>query len=154
MSVESFISSFCANAPLEWLEHPRYCIHIGYTGPFMSKILLLIIDAHSRWMQVEAGNAASKQNTIEHLYSMFSRFGLPQVMVIDNGTCLTSYEFKEFVRLNHICHLTTVLYHPLSNRLTERAVQTSKFGGMKKQIVQSKQNCHIICSIIGWHQVP
>ena len=105
----------------------------------MSKIFLLIIIAHSRWMQVEAGNAASKQNTFEHLRSIFSRFGLPQVMVIDNGTCFTSYEFKEFARLNHICHLTTILYQPLSNGLAERAVQTSKFGMKKnKQLVQSE----------------
>ena len=98
----------------------------------MGKMFLLIIDAHSRWMEVEVVNMASTQNTIEHLRSMFSRFGLPQVMVIDNGTCFTSYEFKEFARLNHIRHLTTAPYHPSSNGLAERAVQTFKLG-MKKQ---------------------
>ena len=34
-------------------------------------------------------NTASLQNTTEHLRSMFSSFGLLQVMVTDNGTCVT-----------------------------------------------------------------
>ena len=118
--------------PWEWPEHPWERIHIDYTGPFMGRMFLLVIDTHSRWMEVETVNTASTQNTIEHLHSMFSRFGLPQVMVTDNGTCFTSYEFKEFARLNHICHLTTAPYHPSSNGLAERAVQTFKLG-MKKQ---------------------
>ena len=68
----------------------------------MSKVLLLVIDAHSKWKEVEAVNTASTQNTIEHLHSVFSRFGLPQVMVTDNDTCFISYEFKDFATLNHI----------------------------------------------------
>ena len=118
--------------PWEWPEQPWEHIHIDYAGPFMGKMFLLVIDAHSRWMEVEAVNAASTQNTIEHLHSMFSRFGLPQVMVTDNGTCFTSYDFMEFARHHHICHLTTAPYHPSSNGLAERAVQTFKLG-MKKQ---------------------
>ena len=101
-------------------------------GQFMGKMFLLVIDAHSRLMEVEAVNAASMQNTIKHLHSMFSRFGLPQVLVTDNGTCFTSYDFIEFTRRNHINHLTTASYHPSSNGLAERAVQTFK-SGMKKQ---------------------
>ena len=46
----------------------------------MGKVFLLVIDAHSRWMEVEIVNAASTQNTIEHLRAMFARFGLPKVM--------------------------------------------------------------------------
>ena len=72
-------------------------------------------------MEVETVNTALTQNTIghEHLHSMFSRFGLPQVMMNDNGTCFTSYELKEFARLNRNCPLTTAPYHPSSNGLAE-----------------------------------
>ena len=138
----------------KWPEHPWEHIHIDYAGPFMGKMFLLVIDAHSRWMEVETVNTASTQNTIEHLRSMFSRFGLPQVMVTDNVTCCTSYEFKEFARLNHIRHLTTAPYRPSSSGLAERAVQTIKLG-MKKQTngtIQTKLSR--FCSIIGWHQMP
>ena len=88
--------------PLEWLEHPWERFHIDYAEPFMSKIFLLVIDAQSKWKEVEAVNTAFTQNTIEHLHSVFSRFGLPQVMVTDNDTWFISYEFKDFATLNHI----------------------------------------------------
>ena len=54
--------------PREWPKRPWDCIHIDFAGPFMSKTFLLVIDAHSRWMEVEIVNAASTENTIEHLH--------------------------------------------------------------------------------------
>ena len=118
--------------PWEWPEHPWERIHIDFAGPFMGKMFLLVIDAHSRWMEVEIVNAASTQNTIEHLRAMFARFGLPKVMVTDNGTCFTSSDFAEFARRNQIRHIRIAPYHPSSNGLAERAVKTFKLG-MKKQ---------------------
>ena len=88
----------------------------------MGKMFLLVVDAHSRWMEVEIVNAASTQNTIEHLRSMFARFGLPKVMVTDNGSCFTSSDFTKFARRNQIRHLRTAPYLHSSNGLAERAV--------------------------------
>ena len=118
--------------PWEWPEHPWKRIHIDYAGPFLGKMFLLVIDAHSRWMEIEAVHSATTQSTLEHLRSMFARFGLPEVMVTDNGTCFTSSEFAEFSRRNQIRHVKVAPYHPSSNGLAERAVQTFKLG-MKKQ---------------------
>ena len=59
--------------PWEWPKHPWEHIHINFAGPFMGKMFLLVVDAHSRWMEVEAVSAASSQNTIdhEHLHSKY-----------------------------------------------------------------------------------
>ena len=104
----------------------------------MGKMILLGVDAHSRWIEVEIVNAASTQNTTDHLHSMFVRFGLPKVMVIDNGSCFTSSDFTKFARRNQIRHLRTAPYHRSSNGLTERSVQTLKLG-MKKQTKSTLQ---------------
>ena len=89
-------------------------------------------------MEIEIVSAATTQATIEYLRAMFARFGLPKVKVTDNGICFTSSEFAEFTRRNHICHFKTAPYHPSSNGLAERAVQTLK-KGMKKQITGTIQ---------------
>ena len=40
-----------AHAPLhpwDWPERPWACIHIDYAGPFMGKMFLVVVDAHSK----------------------------------------------------------------------------------------------------------
>ena len=65
------------------------------------------------------------------LRSTYARFGIPQTIVSDIGSCFTSSEFKEILELNGINHLTTTPYHPQSNGLAERMVQAFK-SGMKR----------------------
>ena len=75
---------------LEWPDHPWDHVHIDYIGPFMGPMFLVVIDVYSKWTEIETVKSATAQNTIEHLQMMFARFGLPKVLVSDNGTCFTS----------------------------------------------------------------
>ena len=59
---------------------------------------------------------------------MFATHGLPKVVVSDNGSLFTSSEFQQFMPTNGIQHIRTAPYHPASNRLAERALQTVKKG--------------------------
>ncbi|UYV69207.1 K02A2.6-like [Cordylochernes scorpioides] len=61
-----------------------------------------------------------------NLRCLFSRFGIPRTLISDNGTWFTSEEFRQFKTRNGICHLKTAPFHPSSNGLAERAVQTIK----------------------------
>ena len=106
-------------------------------------MFLIVIDAHSKWMEVEMVNSATAQATIEHLRAIVARFDLPEVVVTDNGTCFTSSEFQKFTQQNNIQHVRTAPYHPSSYGLAECAVQTFKLG-LKKQTTGSLQtNCHV-----------
>ena len=57
---------------------------------------------------------------------IFSIFDIPNTLVTDNRSSFGSEEFENFVKKNGIKHLTTALYHPSSNGLAERMVQTFK----------------------------
>ena len=63
--------------------------------------------------------------------TMFAQFGIPEVVVTDNGPCFVSEEFETFMVTNGVKHITSALYHPSTNGLAERAVQTVK-KGLKK----------------------
>ena len=57
---------------------------------------------------------------------MFATHGLPETVVSDNGTAFTSAEFRTFLKKNGIKQITFAPYHPATNGLAERAVQTQK----------------------------
>ncbi|MDA8003069.1 MAG: DDE-type integrase/transposase/recombinase, partial [Alphaproteobacteria bacterium] len=123
-----------AQAPLhpwEWPSQPWTRLHIDYAGPFLGKMFLVVVDAHSKWLEVEMVPTTSSRHTIEKLRSMFAMHGLPELLVSDNASVFTSAEFKEFLKRNGIRHATSAPYHPSSNGLAERYVQTFKVA-MKK----------------------
>ena len=62
---------------------------------------------------------------------MVATFGIPETVVTDNGSNFTSVEFENFLKSNVIHHIKAAPYHPASNGLAERAVQTFK-SGMRK----------------------
>ena len=69
-------------APLhswEWPQCPR--IHVDYACPFLGKMYLIVVDAHSKWMEIAIVNSATTTATIEKLRSMFATYGLPEILV-------------------------------------------------------------------------
>ena len=117
--------------PWEWPDRPWARLHIDYAGPIQNRMVLVIVDAHSKWIDAHVVDSATSQATIEKLRLVFSTHGLPETIVSDNGTAFTSDEFAAFVRQNGIKHLTSAPYHPASNGLAERAIQTLK-NALKK----------------------
>ena len=116
-----------ASAPLhpwEWPAQPWTRLHIDYAGPFMGKMFLVVVDAHSKWLKVKMVASATSPNTITKLRAIFATHGLPDLVVSDNGTAFTSAEFRAFMSANGIRHVTSAPYHPASNGLAERYVQT------------------------------
>ena len=94
----------------------------------MGHSFLVIVDSHSKWLDVHIMSNITSSKTVEKLREVFAIHGIPKKMVTDNATSFTSDEFKQFVNSNGINHVTSAPYHPSSNGLAERAVQTMKRG--------------------------
>ena len=69
------------------------------------------------------GRCATFQTTMDKMRSVFAVHGLPEVLVTDNGSVFTSAKFELFCAIKHV---TSSPYHPSTNRLAERAVQSLK----------------------------
>ena len=81
----------------------------------MGKMFLVVVDAHSEWLEVKTVPAATSKATIACLQSIFAMHGLPERVVTDNGSVFTSEEFKKFLEANGIAHSTSSPYNPASN---------------------------------------
>ena len=126
--------------PWPWPDKPWSRIHVDFAGPVLGKMLMIVVDAHSKWIEAVPMDTSTSQATISRLRTLFATHGLPEMLVTDNGRNFTSAEFAEFMTKNGIKHVKTAPYHPASNGLVERAVQTVKEGlrKMKTGTIETK----------------
>ena len=61
---------------------------------------------------------------IRILTAIFSRFGVPDTLVTDNGPCFASSEFAKFADQRNFQHVTSSPRYPQTNGKAENAVRT------------------------------
>lgn len=118
-------------------EEPFQRIHIDFAGPFEDYNFLVCVDSFSKWPEVYIMKNITAKNTIEKFREIFSSFGIPRILVMDNGKTFISQEFQDFIEANGIIHKQTALYHPAINGLVERFVQTLKQGLHKVKLMKN-----------------
>ena len=62
--------------------------------PISGKMFLLIVDSHSKWVEVHVTTSATIATTIDKLQTSFAALGLPEVLVQDNGPAFCSNKFR------------------------------------------------------------
>ncbi|XP_041787543.1 uncharacterized protein K02A2.6-like [Anopheles merus] len=113
----------------EYPSAPWERIHIDFAGPVCNTMLLIVVDAFSKWVEVKPTNTITSAATIKILDELFATYGVPITVVSDNGTQFTANEFKEFLQKSGVkYHKLTAPYHPATNGQAERYVQTVKNG--------------------------
>jgi Integrase core domain len=88
----------------------------------------LVIDAYSNWPEIFKMTSTTAPITIDRLEEAFSRQGLCDTIVSDNGPQFTAGEFEKFCTENGIAHIKTAPFHPQSNGQAERLVGVLKTG--------------------------
>ncbi|XP_064464346.1 uncharacterized protein K02A2.6-like isoform X3 [Ornithodoros turicata] len=100
-------------------------VHLDFAY-YKNEWFLVLVDAYSKWVDVQYMKSTTAANTVETLRTVFAAFGLPEKIVTDNGPQFVSDEFSNFLRTNAVQHTRTPPYHPASNGAAERLVQTVK----------------------------
>ena len=64
--------------------------------------------------------------TMDALTELFSRYGICDTLVSDNGATFVSEKLQKFLKVYGIVHKTTSVYKPSTNGVGERMVQSFK----------------------------
>ena len=87
---------------------------------------LLVVDYFSRYPEIVKLTSTTSGSIISALRSIFSRYGIPEVMLSDNGPQYSSQEMKDFASSYGFIQVTSSPHYQQSNGLAERMVRTMK----------------------------
>jgi transposase InsO family protein len=113
------IATWAPATPFERV-HGDWC-HISGVGD-----VLVSVDAGTGWIEATRHPHRTSKAVVTSLTDLACRFGLPKVFVTDNGAELVSAEVNRWCLTNGVEKKETPTYHPASNGLAERSVQTIK----------------------------
>lgn len=127
-------------APLQpwvWPRHNWQRLHLDFAH-LDEKDFLILADSHFKWIEIFHMTTTTSSKTIEKLRHCFAAYGLPVTVVTDDGPQFKSVEFRDFLKSNGVHYVLTPPFHPTSNGLAERAVQTIKDAFLRQLLQDSK----------------
>ncbi len=85
----------------EFPKDPWKRLHLDYAGPFLGRMYLLVIDAHSKWFEVAIVSSANSTATVEKLRNIFAIHGLPVTVVTEQcSQVMSSRHFSQGMELS------------------------------------------------------
>lgn len=108
---------------------PFRIVSIDYCGPYTrsksgNKWLLVMVDMFSKYVVIEPLRKSSAAQTIDRMRrELFLKFGVPEIVISDNGPQLKSLVFSDFLGEFGVKHWLTANYHAQANP-TEAANKT------------------------------
>ena len=116
---------------------PWHTVHMDFCGPFPTgEYLFVVIDAYSRFPEVEIVHSTSAAAIIPKMDKIFATHGIPTIVKSDNGPPFTSNEIKQFMEENGVQHCKITPLWPQANSEAEnfmkpmtKAIRSAKAEG-------------------------
>nr|GEW81050.1 reverse transcriptase domain-containing protein [Tanacetum cinerariifolium] len=94
-----------------------------------AKFVIVAIDYFTKWIEAKPLVKITGKGVIRFVMdNIICRFGLPWVIVTDNGAQLVNDPFKSWCERFEIHQMNTAVAHPQANKLLERANRSLKEG--------------------------
>ena len=94
-----------------WATKPWQRIHVDF-AEVKGQQFLIIVDSHSKWLEVFPMTTTTATATINVLRAVFARYRLPHEVVSDNGPQFVSEQYQIFLKMNRIKLTLVPPYHP------------------------------------------
>jgi hypothetical protein len=140
--------------PWAYPTTPWFRVHIDFAGPINGSMYLVVVDSYSKFPEIVKMSSTTSTSTVHALRDIFSRHGLPSILVSDNGPQLTSTEFKTFCHDNGIIHRTCAVHKPASNGQAERVVQVLKSAVKQAKLSNSDIDTIIAKNMLVYRNTP
>ena len=106
-------------------DRPWQVIYTDICGPFPNgDSLFTMMDGYSRFPEVVIIKSTTAGTLIRFMDKIFSRLGLPEKLVSDNGSNFRSDEMKAYLKSCGIMHRKVIPYSSQSNGLIVRFNKT------------------------------
>ncbi|XP_015947345.1 uncharacterized protein LOC107472336 [Arachis duranensis] len=107
-------------------------------GPGQVKYLIVAIDYYTKWIEAELLASISSSNFQKFMWrQIVTRFGIPEVVISDNGTQFTDKKFGEFLAGLGIKQKFSSVEQPQTNGQVEAANKVILLG-LKKRLDQKR----------------
>ncbi|XP_038074813.1 uncharacterized protein K02A2.6-like [Patiria miniata] len=111
---------------------------------------MVLVDYYSNFIEVNKLASTKSSAVITCCKQQFSRYGIPDELITDNGPQFTSAEFRQFTKDYGIKHTTSSPLYPQSNGRAEKAVQTAK--NLIKKAKVDKADPHL--ALLDYRNTP
>jgi hypothetical protein len=123
------------------------------------RFLYVAIDKFMKWSEATPVVKINKQSTVKFIKSIICRFGVPNKIITDNGSQITSGAFQGYCEDFDIQICYASVAHPESNGQVERAnveilkgLKTRTYDGLKKH--GKKWIDELLCALWGNRTSP
>ena len=111
--------------PTPMSQRPWEDLALDILGPLLSgENLLVLVDYHSRWIEVNVVRATTSKIIIQRLDAQFARYGIPKSLRTDTSPNLVSNEIEDYLKEMGVEHRHTSPLWPRANGEVERQNRT------------------------------
>lgn len=139
------------------VQYPWQFLAMDYVGPLPASgrnrntCLLVVTDLFSKFVVVQPFRQATAESLTQFVEnSLFLLFGVPEVILSDNGTQFTSKQFQSLLAKYHVNHWRTPNYHPQINdtERVNRVITTAIRASIKKEHAEWSNNIQYIANAV------